>query len=173
VKALMLTIVACAALAFAGCGDDDSTESNTGTGTEETTAAQSDTPAGDSTDTKVKPVIEVPDAAPPAVLVEEELVEGTGPAAKKGDEVTVQYVGVGYESGEEFDASWDRGEPFAFQLGAGQVIKGWDEGVEGMRVGGRRQLTIPPDLAYGEAGSPPAIGPEETLIFVVDLVAIK
>jgi len=161
----MLTIAACAALAFAGCGDDDSTESNTGTG--ETTAAQSDL-----TDTKTKPVIEVPEGEPPTVLVEEDLVEGSGPGAKKGDEVTVQYVGVGYESGEEFDASWG-GEPFSFQLGGGQVIKGWDEGVEGMKVGGRRQLTIPPDLGYGEAGFPPAIGPNETLIFVVDLVATK
>ena len=161
----MLIIAACAALAFAGCGDDDSAESGTG---ETTAAAQSDL-----TDTKVKPEIEVPDSAPPTVLVEEEVVEGTGPTAKKGDEVTVQYVGVGYESGEEFDASWDRGEPFKFQLGGGQVIKGWDEGVEGMKVGGRRQLTIPPDLAYGEAGSPPSIGPEETLIFVVDLLAVK
>lgn len=162
----MVTVAACAVLVFAGCGDDDSTESNSGTS--ETTAAQSDL-----TDTKTKPAIEVPDSAPPTVLIEEELVEGTGPAAKKGDEVTVQYVGVGYESGEEFDASWDRGEPFEFPLGAGQVIKGWDEGVEGMKVGGRRQLTIPPDLAYGEAGSPPSIGPEETLIFVVDLLAVK
>lgn len=162
----MLVIAACAALAFAGCGDDDSSDSGTDTG--ETTAAQSD-----QTDTKTKPVVEVPEGEPPTVLVEEDLAEGSGPGAKKGDEVTVQYVGVGYESGEEFDASWDRGEPFTFQLGAGQVIKGWDEGVEGMKAGGRRQLTIPPDLAYGEAGSPPAIGPEETLIFVVDLVAIK
>lgn len=165
-KALMLTIAACAVLAFAGCGDDDSTESSTSTG--ETTAAQSD-----QTDTKTKPVVEVPEGEPPAVLVEEDLVEGSGPSAKKNDEVTVQYVGVGYETGEEFDASWDRGEPFTFQLGVGQVIKGWDEGVEGMKAGGRRQLTIPPDLAYGESGSPPAIGPNETLIFVVDLVAIK
>ena len=99
-------------------------------------------------------------------------MEGSGSSAKKGDEVTVQYVGVGYESGEEFDASWG-GEPFSFQLGGGQVIEGWDEGVEGMKVGGRRQLTIPPDLGYGETGFPPAIGPDETLIFVVDLVAIK
>jgi len=164
----MLTIAMCVALAFAGCGDDSTDDSTSAQSTAEAAAPQSDL-----ADTKVKPEIEVPDAAPPTVLVEEELVEGTGPVAKKGDEVTVQYVGVGYESGEEFDASWDRGEPFKFQLGAGQVIKGWDEGVEGMKVGGRRQLTIPPDLAYGEAGSPPSIGPEETLIFVVDLVATK
>lgn len=160
----MTAIAACAALAFAGCGDDDSTDTGTG---ETTAAAQSDL-----TDTKTKPAIEVPESAPPTVLVEEELVEGTGPTTKKGDEVTVQYVGVGYESGEEFDASWG-GAPFPFQLGAGGVIAGWDQGVEGMKVGGRRQLTIPPDLAYGEAGSPPSIGPNETLIFVVDLLAVK
>jgi peptidylprolyl isomerase len=165
VKALLTAIAASTVLAFAGCGDDDSTESDTGAG--ETIAAQSDL-----TDTKTKPAIEVPEGEPPTVLVEEDLVEGSGPSAKKGDEVTVQYVGVGYESGEEFDASWG-GEPFSFQLGGGQVIKGWDEGVEGMKAGGRRQLTIPPDLGYGEAGFPPAIGPNETLIFVVDLVAIK
>lgn len=164
-KALISTIAACAALAFAGCGDDDSTT--------ETTASEATTEQPSAnTDTKTKPTVEVPDGAPPTVLVQEELVEGTGATARNGDEVTVQYVGVGYESGEEFDASWGR-EPFAFQLGAGQVIKGWDEGVEGMKVGGRRQLTIPPDLAYGEAGSPPAIGPNETLIFVVDLLATK
>jgi peptidylprolyl isomerase len=165
VKALMLTIAACAALAFAGCGDDDSSTETTAA--DETTASQADL-----TDTKVKPLVEVPEGEPPTVLVEEELVEGTGPAAKAGDEVTVEYVGVGFDSGEEFDASWGR-EPFSFQLGAGQVIKGWDEGVEGMKAGGRRQLTIPPDLAYGEAGSPPSIGPSETLIFVVDLIAVQ
>lgn len=169
-KALLTAVVACAALAFAGCGDDDSTTERTATeGTRTTEAAA---PQGDLTDTKTKPTVEVPDGEPPAVLAEEELVEGSGPSAKKGDQVTVQYVGVGYDSGEEFDASWG-GEPFTFQLGAGEVIKGWDEGIEGMKVGSRRQLTIPPDLGYGEAGFPPAIGPNEALIFVVDLLAVK
>jgi peptidylprolyl isomerase len=87
--------------------------------------------------------------------------------------VSVDYVGVNFSSGQQFDASWDRGEPFQFQLGAGQVIPGWDEGVKGMRVGGRRVLTIPPDLAYGPAGSPPVIGPNETLVFVVDLRKVQ
>jgi peptidylprolyl isomerase len=117
--------------------------------------------------------VTVPKGAPPTQLVVKELEEGSGAEAKAGEEVTVQYVGVGYESGEEFDASWDRGEPFIFQLGVGQVIPGWDQGVEGMKAGGRRELIIPPELAYGEAGSPPAIGPNETLIFVVDLLAVK
>ena len=163
----MLTIAMCAALAVAGCGDDDSTTETTGTAG--TTTEQS----GSATAKKTKPKVTVPKGAPPKKLEIEDLTEGSGAEAKAGDGVTVQYVGVGYESGEEFDASWDRGEPFTFSLGAGEVIPGWDQGVEGMKVGGRRELTIPPDLAYGEAGSPPAIGPEETLIFVVDLLAVE
>lgn len=122
---------------------------------------------------KTKPDVEVPDCEAPAELVINELEKGTGPEAKAGDEVTVQYVGIGFESGEEFDASWNSGRPFTFELGSGGVIAGWDQGVEGMKVGGRRELIIPPDLAYGEAGSPPAIGPNETLVFVIDLVAVK
>jgi peptidylprolyl isomerase len=87
--------------------------------------------------------------------------------------VQVQYVGVSFKTGEQFDASWDRGEPFVFQLGAGQVIPGWDQGIQGMKVGGRRRLVIPPDMAYGSRGSPPSIGPNETLVFVVDLLAVQ
>ena len=115
----------------------------------------------------------MPKGAPPKKLEVKEIEEGTGAEAKAGDEVTVQYVGVNYKSGKEFDASWDRGEPFSFQLGAGMVIPGWDQGVEGMKVGGRRELIIPPDLAYGPEGSPPAIGPNETLIFVIDLLKVS
>ena len=114
----------------------------------------------------------MPKGAPPKKLEIKEIEEGTGAEAKAGDEVTVQYVGVNYKSGKEFDASWDRGEPFSFKLGAGMVIPGWDQGVEGMKVGGRRELIIPPELAYGPEGSPPAIGPNETLIFVIDLVEV-
>ena len=109
---------------------------------------------------------------PPAELVVEDLVVGDGDEAKPGHQVTVHYVGVAFSSGKEFDASYNRGEAFDFGLGAGQVIGGWDQGVVGMRVGGRRKLTIPPDQAYGPAGQPPAIGPNETLVFVVDLVGI-
>ncbi len=121
---------------------------------------------------KTKPTVEVPDCTPPTTLVVNELEKGTGATAKSGDEVTVQYVGVGFESGEEFDASWGR-EPFTFPLGGGKVIPGWDQGIEGMKVGGRSELIIPSDLAYGETGSPPAIGSNETLIFVVDLLSVK
>jgi peptidylprolyl isomerase len=162
-RGALLTIFLCAGLLLAACGGDDST-SATG---EETSASQS----AESTETK--PVVEVPDEEPPSELVTEDLVEGDGAEAKKGDEVTVNYVGVGYESEAEFDASWDRGEPFTFTLGAGMVIPGWEEGVEGMKEGGRRELIIPGELAYGPEGRPPTIGPDETLIFVVDLVAVN
>ena len=122
---------------------------------------------------KTKPTVEVPDCEAPAALVVNDLERGTGAAAKSGDKVSVQYVGVNFVSGQEFDSSWSRNEPFDFTLGKGEVIPGWDQGLEGMKVGGRRELVIPPDLAYGETGSPPAIGPNETLVFVIDLLAVK
>jgi len=154
------------ALALAGCGGGDDT-SSTG---ETTSGAQ---PGAGSTDLNKKPVVSVPNRPPPKQLQQTELVEGDGAEAKSGDEVTVQYVGVGYNSKEEFDSSWSRNEPFTFTLGAGEVIPGWDQGVAGMKVGGRRELTIPANLAYGPTGSPPVIGPNETLIFVIDLLAVK
>ncbi len=167
-----LPIVAlCALLLFvaAGCGGDDSTTTDD---TTTTSAAEGAAAPPSGEDTSTKPKITVPDGPPPKQLEQQELVEGSGAEAKAGDEVTVNYVGVGYDSGEEFDASWGR-EPFPFQLGAGAVIQGWDKGVAGMKVGGRRELTIPPNLAYGPAGYPPAIGPNETLIFVIDLLAVN
>jgi peptidylprolyl isomerase len=178
-KRLALILAACLALAVAGCGGGS--DSSSSTEATESTAAESKAPAesgsggksGANTDMSKKPKVTVPSGPPPKQLETEEIVEGTGAEAKAGDEVTVQYVGVGYESEEEFDSSWSRSEPFAFQLGAGMVIPGWDQGVEGMKVGGRRELIIPPELAYGTAGSPPAIGPNETLIFIVDLEAVK
>jgi peptidylprolyl isomerase len=97
-------------------------------------------------------------------------VKGKGPAAKAGDTLTVNYVGVAFSTGDEFDASWDTGQPYPVQLGAGQVIEGWDRGLVGMRKGGRRMLTIPPELAYGTEGRSPTIAPNETLVFVVDAV---
>ncbi|MDQ3644098.1 MAG: FKBP-type peptidyl-prolyl cis-trans isomerase [Actinomycetota bacterium] len=116
--------------------------------------------------------MDVPEGPPPKELETEDIVEGEGEAAKAGDTLTMQYVGVSYSTGQEFDASWDQGQPFIFELGAGDVIEGWDEGLVGMREGGRRQLIIPPDMAYGATGQPPVIGPDETLIFVVDLIEI-
>ncbi|ARQ71646.1 FKBP-type peptidyl-prolyl cis-trans isomerase [Streptomyces marincola] len=119
-----------------------------------------------------KPEVDFPGGEPPADLEIKDLWEGEGPVAQAGTEVSVHYVGVAFSSGEEFDASWNRGTPLRFQLGAGQVIPGWDRGVQGMRVGGRRQLIIPPHLAYGDAGAGGGrIKPGETLIFVCDLVS--
>jgi peptidylprolyl isomerase len=118
-----------------------------------------------------KPEIDFPGGEPPAELEITDIWEGDGAVAQAGDTVRVHYVGVAYSTGEEFDASWNRGDPLEFRLGAGQVIAGWDQGVQGMRVGGRRQLVIPPDLAYGDRGAGRAIAPGETLIFVCDLVS--
>ena len=120
-----------------------------------------------------KPTVEVPDGDPPAELEIEDLEEGDGEEAQEGDQVSVNYVGVLYENGEEFDNSYDRGAPFNFQLGGGAVIPGWDEGLVGMKVGGQRQLVIPPDLAYGPQGQPPDIPPDSTLVFVIDLLAVN
>jgi peptidylprolyl isomerase len=118
-----------------------------------------------------KPEVDFPGGEPPSELQITEIWEGSGKPANPGDTVRVHYVGVAYSTGEEFDASWDRGEPLEFRLGAGRVIAGWDQGVQGMKVGGRRQLIIPPDLAYGDRGAGNVIAPGETLIFVCDLVS--
>lgn len=120
-----------------------------------------------------KPAVGVPDGAPPAELQIEDIVVGDGPEAVAGSTPVMHYVGVSWSTGREFDASWDRGQTFAFGLGAGQVIRGWDEGVAGMRVGGRRRLTIPPELGYGARGAGGVIAPNETLVFVVDLVDLR
>ena len=120
-----------------------------------------------------KPDVEIPEGAPPEELVIEDIEEGDGPTAEQGDLVVVDYVGVDFDTGKEFDASFGNPEPFEFGLGEGMVIPGWDEGVEGMKVGGRRQLVIPPDLAYGEQGQPPAIKPNSTLVFVIDLLEVQ
>jgi peptidylprolyl isomerase len=124
--------------------------------------------------TSEKPVVEVPPDQDPSYQLElEDLVAGTGDEAVAGLVVEVHYVGVSWSSGKQFDASWDRGDTFKFGLGKGQVIAGWDQGVAGMRVGGRRRITIPPMLAYGKRGAGGVIGPDETLVFVVDLVSVK
>ena len=121
---------------------------------------------------KQKPEIDFPgDAAPTDLEITDDIV-GDGPEAKAGDTVAVHYVGVAHSTGEEFDASYNRGTPLQFKLGVGMVIAGWDQGVHGMRVGGRRTLRIPPHLAYGPNGVPGAIGPNESLIFVCDLEAV-
>jgi peptidylprolyl isomerase len=173
-----------AVLAFAACGSssDKSSSSDESAATPEATATEAPTEsptaaAGGSSSKTVKvtgklgekPKITVPGGDPPTKLVIKDIKKGTGPKASAGQTVTVQYDGVLWKDGTQFDASWDHGQPFSFPLGQGQVIPGWDQGVAGMRKGGRRVLTIPPDLAYGAQGSPPAIGPNETLVFVVDM----
>jgi peptidylprolyl isomerase len=121
-----------------------------------------------------KPVVDVPADQPPSYQLEVEDIEvGAGDEALAGKVVEVHYVGVSWKTGRQFDASWDRGDTFKFGLGKGQVIPGWDQGVAGMRVGGRRRITIPPDLAYGQRGAGGAIGPGETLVFVVDLLGVR
>jgi len=164
----MLILSLCVALAIAGCGGSDDSSS-----TDANTEASAAAPSESTESMQTKPKVTVPNGAPPKQLEEKELVEGTGAEAKSGDEVSVQYVGVNYKNGKEFDASWDRGEPFTFSLGAGEVIPGWDQGIVGMKEGGRRELIIPPELAYGPAGNPPVIGPNETLVFVVDLLSVN
>ncbi|SRR6266567_442591 len=118
-----------------------------------------------------KPEIDFPEGAPPKDLEITDIWEGDGKVAAAGDTIEVHYVGVAFSSGEEFDASWSRGEPLRFKLGIGQVISGWDQGVQGMKVGGRRKLVIPPHLGYGNRGAGNQIKPGETLIFVCDLVS--
>jgi peptidylprolyl isomerase len=120
-----------------------------------------------------KPEIDFPEGDAPSELLVEDLTEGDGQEAGAGDTISAHYVGVAYSTGEEFDSSWGRGAPLDFRLGVGQVIRGWDDGIVGMRVGGRRKLTIPPHLAYGDRGAGAVIKPGETLIFVVDLVDVR
>jgi peptidylprolyl isomerase len=180
----LLAVLLCAlVLPLAACGGDDS---SSGSGS---SAASSETPAGGPTpsaeetvkalaesiskDTKTKPVVAIPAGGTPTKLTKVDIVDGTGKAAKTGDTVSVQYVGSSWSTGAEFDASWDKGQPFSFTLGNGDVIKGWDQGVVGMKPGGRRLLIIPPDLGYGAQGQPPTIAANETLAFVVDLESVK
>jgi peptidylprolyl isomerase len=160
-------------LALGACGGDDDNEP--AAKTIKTTTSEQPSPSQQRQaleDTSQRPHIPKPTGSPPRRLVKEDIVKGKGAPAKPGDTLTVQYVGVTFSTGEEFDASWDRGQPFSFAIGSGQVIQGWDRGLLGMRKGGRRMLTIPPELAYGTSGSPPLIGPNETLVFVVDLIGL-
>jgi peptidylprolyl isomerase len=176
-KLLSLTLALLLGAGIAACGGDDSSDSETAatsTPTETPTAAPANVDeivAGVGKNTKKKPNIVKPQGDPPTQLVIKDIVKGTGPKAKPGDTLTMQYVGNSWSTGEQFDASWDRGQAFPFQLGAGMVIPGWDQGMVGMRKGGRRLLIIPPDMGYGPQGSGP-IGPNETLVFAVDLEKI-
>jgi peptidylprolyl isomerase len=177
---LLAVLAVVAALGLAACGDDDDSGGGGGadTGQEESPSGSSETGSEteappDLTDTSVKPVIEKPNGVPPRKLVKEDIVKGKGPGAKPRDTVIVHYVGVSFSNGEEFEASWDSGQPAPVQLGAGQVIEGWERGLLGMKAGGRRKLTIPPEQAYGAEGAPPSIAPNETLVFVIDALEIQ
>ena len=120
-----------------------------------------------------KPTVTLPKGPPPSQLVVKDLIKGSGTSAAANGTVTVNYVGVLYNTGKQFDSSWSRNQPFTTPLSAGSVIPGWVQGIQGMKVGGRRELIIPPALAYGKKGSPPAIPPNSTLIFVVDLLSVS
>ena len=170
-RALIISIFSLLlAVAFVACGGDDDSSSTSGdSGSDETSTASSS--ASPSEVGTKKPKIVVPSGPPPKQLEKNDLVVGSGREAKAGDEVAVHYVGVGYTSKKEFDASWG-GEPFVFALGSGFVIAGWEEGIAGMKVGGRRELVVPGELGYGPEGTP-EIGPNETLIFVIDLLGVR
>jgi peptidylprolyl isomerase len=185
----LLIILACLALLVTGCGSDSSSTSSSSAesstrpkGEESSTVAKEESSAEskaaakkgeEAAKKKTKPTkVWVPNGPPPKKLVIKDLEEGSGPEAKPGDEITVQYVGINYKTGKQFEASWDRGEPLAFALGQGLVVEGWEKGIPGMKPGGRRELIIPPELGYGYSrvgGIPPG----STLVFVVDLVSVK
>ena len=168
-RPLALTLAAAVALLAAGCG---SSKKNDTTAAPASTTQSTSTAAATTAQPRPKPKVKVPSGKAPKKLVVKDLIPGTGQAAKAGDPITVNYIGVDYANGKPFDNSYDRGQPFPFQLGGGQVIPGWDQGLVGMKVGGRRELIIPPNLAYGPQGQPPVIKPNETLVFVVDLLSI-
>jgi peptidylprolyl isomerase len=171
---IFTALLATSALAFAGCGNQGQDKRDSAADSKppaDTTTAEAPAPTTVSTDLSKKPAVPKPTGNPPTKLVSKDIVVGKGKEAKKGDKVEVQYVGVTYSTGEQFDASWDAGTPFTFQLGTPGIIAGWNEGVAGMKAGGRRELVIPPALAYGTQGRP-GIAPNETLVFVIDLLSI-
>ena len=172
-RSVLILIAVVAVLGAAACGDDDDGGSDGGGQSEQSAEPTETTPPEEALkDTTTKPVIPKPTGSPPRKLVKEDIVKGKGPGAKPGDTVTVNYVGMNFSNGVEFDSSWDSGAPFPVQLGAGSVIAGWDKGLVGVKKGGRRKLTIPPEMGYGPEGYPPDIPPNETLVFVIDVVSI-
>ena len=171
-RRVLALIAVVAVLGATACGDDDGGADGAG---EQKDATQTETAPSEEAlkDTSTKPEIPKPTGIPPRKLVKHDIVKGRGPGAKPGDVVTVNYVGVNFSNGVEFDSSWDSGAAFPVQLGAGMVIEGWDKGLVGIKKGGRRMLTIPPEMGYGADGFPPDIPPNETLVFVVDAVSIE
>jgi peptidylprolyl isomerase len=170
-RVVMLTFSLALAAGVAACGSSGpKIELAPSSGQTEASVPTTPTPPPDLS---TKPVVTVPKGPPPTKLVKKDLITGTGQVAKPGDTVTVNYVGVLYDTGKEFDSSWSRHEPFTAALSPGSVINGWVLGIPGMRVGGRRALIIPPALGYGKTGSPPTIPPNATLVFVVDLLSVS
>jgi peptidylprolyl isomerase len=166
-------LLVAAAIAVSGCGGSDSTKAADIPAGPAPSAPPAPKASTNLKDTKSKPTIPRPTGKPPTKLVVKDIVVGKGQAAKKGDKLSMQYVGVTFSSGQEFDASWDRGQPLDLQLGKGMVIKGWDQGLIGIKPGGRRELIIPANLAYGAQGQPPTIGPNEPLVFIVDALSVS
>jgi peptidylprolyl isomerase len=170
-RPLVILIAVLAVLGVTACGDDNG--DSAGPVKQQDAPPTETDPSEDALkDTSTKPLIPKPTGIPPRKLVKLDIVKGKGPAAKPGDTVTVNYVGMNFSNGVEFDSSWDSGQAFPVQLGAGMVIEGWDKGLVGIRKGGRRMLTIPPEMGYGADGYPPDIPPNETLVFVVDAISI-
>jgi peptidylprolyl isomerase len=175
----VLTLIAVVGVTgVAACGDDDERSSAGGsadTATQEETTTEPSPADVEAAlkDTSTKPVIPQPTGSPPRKLVKEDIVKGRGPGAKPGDTVVVHYVGMNFSNGQEFYASWDAGAPLPVQLGTGGVIAGWERGLVGIKEGGRRKLTIPPELGYGAQGYPPDIPPNETLVYVIDAVSVN
>jgi peptidylprolyl isomerase len=167
--------LAAAAIALAGCGGGDSATTADIPAEAGPPPAPVTTPKASTNlkDTKSKPPVPKQTGAPPKDLVTKDIVVGKGRAAKKGDQLSMQYVGVLYKDGSEFDASWDNGSPFDFTLGQGMVIKGWDKGLIGIKPGGRRELIIPAKLGYGAQGQPPSIPPNSALVFIVDALKVS
>src|SRR5215213_6054316 len=172
-RAVLVVIAVVAVFGVTACGDDDGSSAGGGDGQQRQQQTETTPPEEALKDTSTKPVIPKPTGSPPRKLVKEDIVKGTGPGAKKGDTVVVHYVGMNFSNGHEFDASWDTGSPFPVQLGQGMVIAGWEKGLIGIKKGGRRMLTIPPELGYGAQGHPPDIPPNETLVFVIDAISIE
>jgi peptidylprolyl isomerase len=179
-RLVLILIAVVLATGMSACGGDDDSAGGsppkTATSQPDTGTATEPSPAEveqELKDTSKKPVMPKPTGSPPRKLVVEDIVKGKGPPAKRGDTVIVNYVGQNFSNGKEFDASWDRGQPFPVTIGKTQVIEGWTRGLVGIRKGGRRRLTIPPELGYGPNGYPPTIPPNETLIFVVDAVSVR
>ena len=162
--------LAALSLVAAGCGEEESDEAAKDSAAETQQLTETSPEPEPAAEVRGKPKVAKPKGSPPSKLVVKDLEKGDGPAVKAGDQIEVNYVGVTFKDGKEFDSSFDAGQPFQFELGSSMVIPGWDRGLVGMKVGGRRRLTIPPELAYGAQGSPPAIGPDETLGFVIDLL---